>query len=185
MSPKSDSVEEQDTYSIDNKSAFATLSSSRITLIKVSSISRGSRPEKADASTTFMEEEILSRKELKVLAMETDISTEAEKDLPKMFSQRIVATETTSVTQMRKTVVRSLRPKENVKCQQIAKICTVIPKTVSSLLLYLLILIIYAGMHVIMVVTAQNTLVHQFFLYSQLCGFFVFLMWEITGTITI
>jgi hypothetical protein len=185
--PKSESVvEDQDSYSTDDKSAFATLSSSRITLIKVSSISR-SRPEKADASTAFMEEEILSRKELKLLAMETDVSPrEEETDLPKIFSQRIVATTTTSVTQMKKTIVRSLRQPEpkTFKCRA-TKMCAIMPKKVTSLILYLLILILYAGIHILMATTARNTSLHQFFLYSQLCGFFVFLIWEITGKILI
>ncbi|XP_011688935.1 PREDICTED: uncharacterized protein LOC105450683 [Wasmannia auropunctata] len=55
----------------------------------------------------------------------------------------------------------------------------------SPVLLCLTILMIYAGIHVLLAVIAWQTPAHQFFVSSQICGLFAFLMWQLTGTILI
>ncbi|EZA58979.1 hypothetical protein X777_16938 [Ooceraea biroi] len=59
------------------------------------------------------------------------------------------------------------------------------PKRASPLFQYLLILSIYVGIHVLLAVIAWRTPAYQLFASSQICGFFAFLMWRISGTILI
>lgn len=50
---------------------------------------------------------------------------------------------------------------------------------------FLLLLMIYAGVHVLMAVFMGQTSAYQLFLSSQVCGLIVFLMWWMTGTVLI
>lgn len=55
----------------------------------------------------------------------------------------------------------------------------------STFFLCLTILLIYAGIHILLAVIARRTPAYQFFVSSQICGVFVFLMWRLTGMILI
>jgi len=55
---------------------------------------------------------------------------------------------------------------------------------ITPLLLCLIILIIYVGIHVLLAIMVRTS-AYQFFMSSQICGVFAFIMWRLTGTILI
>ncbi|KYM80000.1 hypothetical protein ALC53_09526 [Atta colombica] len=59
-----------------------------------------------------------------------------------------------------------------------------LPLKITPLLLCLTILIIYVGIHVLLAIMVRTS-AYQFFMSSQICGVFAFLMWRLTGTILI
>jgi len=184
--------DDQKDGSTDDESVFATssLSSSKTALANVSFASRKARiPEKAEVSATSTEAQdvLSSQKELDTMktAKECREDNQPTQEVPRAFSQRIVATRT-SITQVRKVTVRPVcRRRETFRSRAVRGMCAAMPRRTSSLCLYLVILIFYAGLHLLMATVAHETWVHQFFVYSQLCGFFVFVMWRITGTVSI
>lgn len=163
--------------STDHESSSRMSSFARIALIKVSPSPKTPRPEEADISAIL--QKILSQKELEKLG-------EPSTSEPPLLRKVDTTVPTRTISHPKKTIVRiaaNLAPRTlDVKCIIAKKLNGL---TASSLFLYLMIFIIYAGIHVLLAVTTWRTSVYQFFASSQICGFFAFLMWRITGTILI
>lgn len=58
-------------------------------------------------------------------------------------------------------------------------------KKPQPLIMILIILLIYVGVHILLAVFVWRSPAYQFFVTSQFCGFLVFLVWRITGRILI
>ncbi|CAL1687271.1 unnamed protein product [Lasius platythorax] len=164
-----------------DESISRTSSFARIALIKVSSAPKTPRPEETDIPAIMRK--ILSQRKLEMLG---EPSTSEPPFLRKIDS--IVPTRTISQpkeTIMRIAAYRAPRTLKDVKCIVTKRLNGLTSKAVSSLFLYLIIFIIYAGFHVLLAVITWRTSAYQFFVSSQICGIIAFLMWRMTGTILI
>lgn len=166
--------------STDDESISKTSSFARIALIKVSPIPKIPRPEETDISAIL--QKVLSQRKLEKLG-------EPSTSEPPLLRKIDTTVPTRTISHPKEIIVRiatNLAPKTlNVKCIITKKLNGLIPKVVSSLFLYLMIFIIYAGIHVLLAVITWRTSAYQFFASSQICGLLAFLMWRITGTILI
>lgn len=167
--------------STENESISKTSSSfARIALIKVSPSPRAPRLEESDISAILRE--ILTQKKLEKLG-------EPSTSEPPLLRKIDTTVPTRTISHPKETIVRiaaNLASRTlDVKCIIAKKLNGLTPKVASSLLLYLMIFIIYAGIHVLLAVITWRTSAYQFFASSQICGLLAFLMWRITGTILI
>ncbi|EFN61210.1 hypothetical protein EAG_12769 [Camponotus floridanus] len=172
-----------DTSAISTKDeSISKMSSSfaRIALIKVAPSPRAPRPEESDISAILRE--ILTQKKLEKLG-------EPSTSEPPLLRKIDTTIPTRAISYPKGTIVRiaaNLAPRTlDMKCIIAKKLNGLTPKVASSLLLYLMIFIIYAGIHVLLAVITWRTSAYQFFASSQICGLLAFLMWRITGTILI
>ncbi|XP_029163495.1 uncharacterized protein LOC114934946 [Nylanderia fulva] len=165
--------------STDDESTSKTSSFARIALIKVSSIPKTTpRPEKIDIPAIMRK--ILSQRKLEV------VGEPSTSESP--FLRKIDSTRPESLPQQRIVEIAAYRvPRtlKDVKCIVTKRLNGLISKVVSSLFLYLMIFIIYAGIHVLLAVITWRTSAYQYFASSQICGILAFLMWRITGNILI
>lgn len=167
--------------STDDESISRTSSFARIALIKVSSSPKTPRPEETDIPAIVRK--ILSQKKLEMVG---EPSTSESPFLRKIDS--VVPTKPVSLPKERIVGIATYRvPRtlKDVKCIITKRLNGLTSKVASSLFLCLVIFIIYAGIHILLAVITWRTSAYQFFVFSQICGIFAFLMWRLTGTILI
>lgn len=184
----------------DDESISRTSSFTRIAFIKVS---KTPRPEETDVPAILRK--VLSQKKLEKLGEASTSKSPPLRKIDRVPMRTIVPMKTivpTKTTVPTKTIVPtiSLPPREttvrteayrapttlkNMKFIITKTLNRLTPKKVSPFFLFLMIFIIYAGIHVLLAVITWRTSVYQYFASSQICGILVFLMWRITGTILI
>lgn len=168
------------TISTDDESTSTMSPFARIALIKVSPSPKIPRSEETDISAILRK--VLSQRKL-------EMPGEPSTSEPPLLRKIDTTVPTRTISHPKEIIVRiaaNLAPRTlDVKCIITKKLNGLTPKLVSSLFLYLMIFIIYAGIHVLLAVITWRTSAYQFFASSQICGLLAFLMWRITGTILI
>ncbi|XP_020284581.1 uncharacterized protein LOC109855128 [Pseudomyrmex gracilis] len=167
-----------DTPTTGVKSIATTSSFTEIAAIKVSSVSKIGRPRETAAVPPTM-----LPKQLNMLCGEQSTSSKRQIEL-------ISAPKPISI--LKRSIVRTLifRTGPGILDGARSAITSGLnglngftPKRIPSLRSYLIIVMIYAVMHVLLVILTWRTSTYQFFLSSQICGIIAILMRRITGTI--
>lgn len=175
----------------DDESISRTSSFARIALIKVA---KTPRPEETDIPAILRK--VSSQKKLEKLGEASTSKSPPLRKIDTIIPMRTTVPIRTIVptrkipSPPRETVVRTVayrapRTLEKVKFIITKKLNRLSPKAMSPFFLFLMIFIIYAGIHVLLALITWRTSVYQYFASSQICGILVFLMWRITGTILI
>ncbi|XP_070165450.1 uncharacterized protein [Polyergus mexicanus] len=170
----------------DDESISRTSSFARIALIKVA---KTPRPEETTDIPAILRK-VLSQKKLDKLGEASTSESPPLRKIDTTVPMRRIVPIRTIPSPPRETVARTAayrapRILENAKFIITKKLNRLTSKTMSPFSLFLIIFIIYAGIHVLLAVITWRTSVYQYFASSQICGILVFLMWRITGTILI
>ncbi|KYN33760.1 hypothetical protein ALC56_12018 [Trachymyrmex septentrionalis] len=175
--------------SMTSKDAISISTTSSSTKIAVIRIPKISQFKKADVPAII--QQILSPSRLERLEEPPKLTTEKKSELAPLRKigsnrQSPIATITyPKETAARATLHQTPRNCLNkVICAIMLRLNRMTLKITSPLLLGLIILTIYVGIHILLAIIARTS-AYQFFMSSQICGIFAFLMWRLTGTILI
>ncbi|XP_072744968.1 uncharacterized protein [Anoplolepis gracilipes] len=168
--------------STDDETISRTSSFARIALIKVSSGPKIPRPKETDIPAIV--QKVLSQRNVEMFEEPSTSKSPPLKKIDTTVPTRTISHPKDSIVRIAATY-QAPRNLGDVKCIVTKRLNGLTQKTVASVFTYLMIFIIYVGIHVLLAVTTWQTSVYQFFASSQICGILAFLMWRITGTILI